>query len=133
MLRKLVGRMFMRKMVFTQRSMQLVQTIAKQLAQIERKEGGETKLDIDGILASTAILKENLSSQATFDMDLRNHVVPPCEDIRFPATDAERAGLKRFVAFLDERLARLETSYDRTTSLAEEIEGILKGLQLIRQ
>lgn len=133
MLRKLVGRMFMRKMVFTQRSMQLVQTMTEQLAQVERKDGGKTRLDVEGILASIAILKENLASQATFDMDLRNHVAPPCQDMRFPATDAERAGLNRFVAFMDERLARLGTSYDRTTSLVEGIEEIVKGLQPVRE
>jgi len=125
--------MFVQKMVFTQRSMQLVQTITDQLAQVERNEEGVTKLDAEGILACVATLKENLASQATFDMDLRNYVAAPCEDARLPATDAERAGLKRFVAFMDERLARLGTSYDRTTSLVEGIESIVKGLQPIRE
>lgn len=133
MLRKLVGRMFVQKMVFTQRSMQLVQNITEQLAQVERNDEGATKLDIHGILTHIATLKENLASQATLDTDLRNYVAPPCDDTRLPATDAERAGLKRFVAFMDERLARLGTSYDRTTSLVEGIEETLKGLQAIRK
>jgi len=79
------------------------------------------------LLSGLAALKENVIAQSTFDMDLRNHVAPPCQDSRLPATDAERAGLNRFVAFMDERLTRMGTSYDRTTSLIKNMEGIVKG------
>jgi len=127
MLRKLVGRMFMQKMVFTQRSIHLAQTITEQLAKVETNDQGVPKLEIERLLSGLAALKENVIAQSTFDMDLRNHVAPPCQDSRLPATDAERAGLNRFVAFMDERLTRMGTSYDRTTSLIKNMEGIVKG------
>ncbi|KAG9247595.1 hypothetical protein BJ878DRAFT_477254 [Calycina marina] len=125
-LRRLVARMFMRKLVFTQRSAHLLAAIGEQLAHAETSK---RQLDGVAVLANVEILKENVGNQQTFDQEVRNCLVPPCEDLRFPASTAERAGLKRFVAFLDERLARLDISYEKTKAVVMEIESRVRELQ----
>ena len=127
-LRTLVGRTFMRKAVFTQRSLQVLQGLEELMGGMKE---GENLLDVDGLLSSLVTLKDDLSAQEAFDGALGQGIAGPCGEKRFRGSEGERVVLERFLGFLDGRLKGLGECYGRTRGRVEEIEGLVGGLKIV--
>jgi hypothetical protein len=149
-LRRCVGKAFLKKAVFAQRSEELVRGIgeslmpasAEYLKLVVASEGShlmevndgegmvQIHVEVEVLMASLATLKEDLLIQATLDAALRGGIVSPCQDARFSTCRSERVDMARFVVFVDKRLSLLEEGYARIGKVVGGIEELIGGLKV---
>ncbi|KAH8592547.1 hypothetical protein B0O99DRAFT_597263 [Bisporella sp. PMI_857] len=128
-LRVFTVRMFMRKVLLSQRSSIILHKLIEQFKDLE--EGKEVILDVEGVLDNLASLKGDLEMQRRFDNQLRDKIAKPCLRAMFPQSKTERATLINFVGFVDARLETLNECYGVTWERIDEFERVLEGVKTL--
>jgi len=134
-----VGRVFMRKAVFLQRSLTELAKIAGELAEVqtrleselqmkgkgkERKDGGEMQIS-ENILRVVEVLREDVKVQRKLDEGIWKKIQSACQDGRFLHTGGEKVGMKRFEGFVGGRLKVLGEGYARMEGLCAGVMGMV--------
>jgi hypothetical protein len=89
----------------------------------------EYPLTLPVLRSGLQTLKADLTAHSHLDPALRNGVVKPTKERKFPTTENEMIAMQRFVRFVDGRVKRLGAGYWEMGRWVRGVEGWVDDLE----
>jgi len=119
----------MRPSVTAARRKMRVSQLTQESGGLEEKKIEVADLSLDDIHSVLATLKADLSAHSHLDPALRNTIVLPCQQLKYPTSDNDRVAMRRFVKFVDSRIKKLSEGYWEIGRWVREFESAVDDIE----
>jgi hypothetical protein len=106
-----------------------VSPLAQELGGLEEKKVEVLNLSLDDLNSVVATLKADLTAHSHLDPALRNTIVLPCQQLKYPTSDNDRVAMRRFVKFVDSRVKKLSEGYWEMGRWVREFDSAVDDIE----